>query len=77
MNIKYFYITDQIEKGKTEVEFCPTDEMIADFMTKALHGSKFERFKKMIMNQYDQYKQIYVKERMRKDETREEMKYMR
>ena len=50
MNIKYFYITDQIKQDRLEVEFCPTDEMIADYMTKPLHGSKFERFKKMIMN---------------------------
>jgi hypothetical protein len=50
MNIKYFYITDQIKPGKLEVEFCPTDDMIADYMTKPLHGSKFQRFKKMIMN---------------------------
>jgi hypothetical protein len=50
MDIKYFYITDQVDKGKVVIEYCPTDEMIADYLTKPLHGAKFEKFKKMIMN---------------------------
>ena len=41
---------DQIEKGNVEIEYCPTDEMTADFMTKALQGEKFIKFRKEIMN---------------------------
>jgi hypothetical protein len=29
VNIKYFYITDLIKRGKVKTEFCPTDNMIA------------------------------------------------
>jgi hypothetical protein len=43
-NIKYFYITDLIERNHIKIEYCPTEEMIADFMTKPLVGVKFERF---------------------------------
>ena len=31
---------------KFEMKFCPTDKMIADFMTKPLQGSKFKKFRK-------------------------------
>ena len=50
LDIKYFFITDQVEKENIKIVYCPTDEMIADCMTKPLHGSKFEKFKTMIMN---------------------------
>ena len=50
MNIRYFFITDQIENGKVQVKYCPTDKMMADFMSKPLQGSKFDAFKNLIMN---------------------------
>ena len=48
-NIKYFYITDLIERGKVMIKYCPTDEMIADYMTKPLVGAKFAKFRTTIM----------------------------
>ena len=48
-NIKYFYITDLIKRNEIQIEYCPTDDMIADFMTKPLVGKKFERFCDKIM----------------------------
>ena len=38
INIRYFFVHDQIEQGAIEVEHCPTKEMVADFMTKPLQG---------------------------------------
>ena len=49
LNIRYFFLTDQVEKGNLSIQYCPTDEMIADFMTKPLQGQKFLYFKKLIM----------------------------
>ena len=49
INIRYFFLTDQSEKGNVQVEYCPTGEMIADFMTKPLQGQLFEKFKSLIM----------------------------
>ena len=43
LNIRYFFVTDQVQKGKLEVEYCPTKEMWADLMTKSLQGSDFKR----------------------------------
>ncbi len=49
LNIRYFYITDQIQKGLISIKYCPTDDMIADYMTKLLVGKKFIKFRKEIM----------------------------
>ena len=49
LNIRYFFVTDQVEKGNLTVEYCPTGEMWADYMTKPLQGALFEKFKKLIM----------------------------
>ena len=49
INVRYFFITDRIAKGEVRVEWCPTKEMIADFMTKPLQGSVFRNFRDLIM----------------------------
>ena len=49
-NNKYFYITDLIKRNEMKIEYCPTDKMWADYMTKPLMGSKFKSFWKWIMN---------------------------
>ena len=49
-DIKLFYITDLIARDEVHVEYCPTDMMIADYMTKPLTGKKFMLFRKWIMN---------------------------
>ena len=50
LDIRYFFITDQVNQGNIEIKYCPTDVMTADYMTKPLHGKKFIQFKKEIMN---------------------------
>ena len=49
LNIKYFLITDHVEKGDVEIKYCPTDNMICNYMTKSLQGVKFNKFSKVIM----------------------------
>jgi hypothetical protein len=49
-NIKYFYITDLIERGEVKIEYCPTDAMLADYMTKPVVGTKFISFRNQVMN---------------------------
>jgi hypothetical protein len=49
INIRYFYITDQVEQGNVEIQYCPTDEMVGDFMTKPLQGEKFRKFRRIIL----------------------------
>jgi hypothetical protein len=50
LNIRLFFITDQVEKKNISIEYCPTDDMVADYMTKPLQGQKFKKFRQQIMN---------------------------
>ena len=49
INIWYFFLTDQREKGNIIVKYCPTDEMLGDYMMKANQGKKFHQFQRAIM----------------------------
>ena len=49
-HIKYFYITDLIKRQVISVEYCPTDQMVGDYMTKPLVGFKFKYFRAWILN---------------------------
>ena len=49
MNIRYFFVTDQVGKENLEIEYCPTEDMIGDFMTKPLQGKLFKKFSKLTM----------------------------
>jgi hypothetical protein len=50
LEIRYFFVTDNINKKNLRVEYCPTDDMLADFFTKPLQGAKFKRFRARILN---------------------------
>ena len=43
-------MTDQKKKGNIQIEYCPTDEMLGDYMSKPTHGKKFNLFRGNIMN---------------------------
>ena len=49
LNIRYFMVTDQVKNGNLIIEHFPTDKMISDYMMKALQGTIFAEFRKMIM----------------------------
>ena len=49
IKIKFFWITDRVKQGKIKVRRCHTDKMLADFFTKPLQGSKFKKFREVIM----------------------------
>jgi hypothetical protein len=49
VNIWYFFITDCINKGNVSLVWCPTVNMIGDFMTKPLQGALFQNFRDQIM----------------------------
>ncbi|MDA3875508.1 MAG: reverse transcriptase domain-containing protein [Halothiobacillus sp.] len=54
MDIRYFFATDQIAKGRMRVQYCPTEEMVADFFTKPLQGSLFRKFRALVLNLDDE-----------------------
>ena len=49
INIRYFHITDQIKRGNMSIEYCLTNDMMSDCMSKGLQGVKFQKFRHRIM----------------------------
>jgi hypothetical protein len=49
INIRYFFITDRVNMKEISIDWCPTKEMVADFMTKPLQGSLFKKLRDYIM----------------------------
>ena len=49
INVRYLLIMDQISKEEVHVEWCPTKDMVANFMTKPLQGTNFQSFWNLIM----------------------------
>ena len=49
IEIRYYYVADRIEKGDLRIVWCPTHQMIADYLTKPLQGRQFVQFRDMLM----------------------------
>ena len=49
-DIRLFYINDLIGRGECIVKYCPTEEMIADYMSKPLVGKAYQINRQRILN---------------------------
>jgi hypothetical protein len=49
VNIRYFFVKDKIESQEVKVEYMPTDDMIADYLTKPLQGQQFTKLRGAIL----------------------------
>ena len=50
INIRYYFVADKVKNKEVRIEHCPTDSMIADYVTKPLQGQKFIAFRNFILN---------------------------
>lgn len=50
INIRFFFVSDRVKSGEVQVEYMPTDEMIADILTKPLQGEKFRILRRQLLN---------------------------
>ena len=39
IEIKYYFVTDNVRRSKLRVDYCPTDNIIGDLFTKPLQGA--------------------------------------
>ena len=49
IDVRYFFTKDRVKKKEIEIEYCPTELMIADFFTKPLQGKTFKIYRDLIM----------------------------
>ena len=49
LNVRYLFLTDQVNQGNLSIEYCPSGKMIGDYMSKPLQGAKFKEHRKDIM----------------------------
>jgi hypothetical protein len=50
VNLRYFFITDRVRTGEVVLEYLPTEEMIADLLTKPLQGELFRELRRRLLN---------------------------
>jgi hypothetical protein len=50
INIRYFFIADRVKSKEVSIEYCPTETMLADYLTKPLQGGKFRWFRDQVLN---------------------------
>ena len=53
LNIRYFFVTDMVEKGRVSIQYRGTDQFVGDFMTKPLQGKRFVMFRNEILGMED------------------------
>jgi hypothetical protein len=46
-NIKYHFIREQVSNGKICLQYYPTEDMLADLLTKGIGPEKFERLRRL------------------------------
>ena len=50
INVRYFYITNQLKKGAiSEIVYKPMEDRTSDYLTKALQGKLFIKHRKTLM----------------------------
>ena len=50
IDVRYYFIKDQIDQKLMRLEYCPTDLMVADVLTKPLQGTQFHRLRARLLN---------------------------
>ena len=50
MNVRYFWTKERVDSGDIEIVYTPTDDMIADILTKPLQGDKFRILRQFLLN---------------------------
>jgi hypothetical protein len=45
LSIRYHFVADLMKRGEVVIQYCPTDDMIADILTKPLVGEQFAKLR--------------------------------
>ena len=47
INIKHHFIREQVSRNKVRLKYCPTEDMLADTVTKGIAPEKFQRLRRL------------------------------
>jgi len=50
MNVRFFWTKKRVDNGEIKIVYTPTDDMVADILTKPLQGDKFLTLRRMLLN---------------------------
>ena len=50
IKVRYFWIKDRVDEGDIEIIYTPTEDMVADILTKPLQGEQFTRLRQLLLN---------------------------
>ena len=50
IHVRYFFVKDRVASGEIRVEYIPTEDMIADALTKPLTGKRFVEMRSKLLN---------------------------
>ena len=53
IDVRYYFIKDQIDQKLMRLEYCPTDIMVTDVLTKPLQGTQFRCLRALLLNYAD------------------------
>lgn len=54
INIRYFFVKDRVQSGEVVIKHMPTDQMLADLLTKPIQGYLFRRLRAKILHLKEQ-----------------------
>ena len=49
IKLDHHYIRQQVKEGEVELKYCPTSDMVADILTKALDRQRFEKLRGILL----------------------------
>ena len=50
INLRYFWLKDRVESGEILIKYLPSEDMIADILTKPLQGELFRKLRAKLLN---------------------------
>ena len=56
IDIRYFFINDQLNKEGLSILYCPTQMMLAGYLSKPLQGEFFHKFENKFMGRFSLFK---------------------
>lgn len=48
IDLKYHFVRDHVKKGDVVINYCPTEDMVADILTKSLPAPRFQNLRRLL-----------------------------